>query len=78
VDSHEGNTGFDHLSAHLQKPVIQQSAKLLEQADHPRNVGRMSSHGAHPSVLGWCGDTMEIYLGIEQDWIHRASFAGSC
>jgi nitrogen fixation NifU-like protein len=74
MDSQEQESVFDRPPADLQMPVIQQqqtlySAKLLEQAGRPRNVGRMDSPDAQATVLGWCGDTMEIYLTLEQDRI---------
>jgi nitrogen fixation NifU-like protein len=79
MDSQEEKPVFDGPPADLQMPVIQQkhtlySAKLLAEADYPRNVGRMDSPDAQATVLGWCGDTMEIYLGLEQDRIRGATF----
>jgi len=79
VDSQEQKPVFDRSPADLQMPVIPQeqtlySAKLLEHADYPRNVGRMDSPDAQAAVLGWCGDTIEIYLALEQDRIRGATF----
>jgi len=75
MDSQEERSVLDRPPADLQMPVIQHkhtlySAKLLAEADYPRNVGRMDSPDAEATVLGWCGDTMKIYLGLEQDRIH--------
>lgn len=79
MDSQKEKPVFDRPPADLQIPVIRQehtlySAKLLAYAADPRNLGRMDSPDAHATVLGWCGDTMEIYLDLEQDRIHRATF----
>jgi len=79
MDSQEEKSVFDRQPADLRMPVIQQkhtlySAKLLAEADYPRNIGRMDSPDAQATVLGWCGDTMEIYLGLEQDRIRGATF----
>lgn len=74
MDSQEEKPVLDRPPADLQMPVVPQeqtlySAKLLEHADYPRNVGRMDSPDAQAAVLGWCGDTIEIYLALEQDRI---------
>ncbi|MBN1889415.1 MAG: iron-sulfur cluster assembly scaffold protein [Thermoflexales bacterium] len=50
------------------------SVKLVDEAAHPRNMRRMSDPDARGIIHGCCGDTMEIYLRLEGDWIKEATF----
>jgi nitrogen fixation NifU-like protein len=74
---HDDN--FDRLVAELQQEVSEQeraiySEKVIQEVNHPRNVGRMPEPDAHAIIRGWCGDTMEIYLQLEGQRIEHASF----
>ena len=40
----------------------------------PRFQGRMPDADAHARVTGTCGDTMEIYLKLENDCVTQASY----
>jgi nitrogen fixation NifU-like protein len=53
------------------------SAKVIEEAAHPRNVGRMPNADAYGIHRGGCGDTMEIYLKLDKNGIQRAMFMTS-
>jgi len=50
------------------------SAKAIEHAMNPRNVGRMKEADGFARITGPCGDTMEIYLKIEGERIVDAKF----
>jgi nitrogen fixation NifU-like protein len=70
---------FGQGIADLQKKVADEerlhySAKVLEQAYNPKNMGRMPNPDAFAAVRGWCGDTMVIYLRLEGDRIDEARF----
>jgi nitrogen fixation NifU-like protein len=72
-------TGFDSLVAELQKEIDEQeralySARVIEEARNPKNVGRLSEPDAQAVVRGWCGDTMEIYLRLNSESIQQATF----
>jgi nitrogen fixation NifU-like protein len=72
-------TDFDHMAAELQLQIIQQeealySATVLEEARHPRNLGRVVEPDTYAVVRGWCGDTMEIYLRLKGQRIQEATF----
>lgn len=78
-----GNQGemadFDRIVADLQREIIEQeraiySDKVIEEAHNPSNLGRMPEADAHAIVHGWCGDTMEIYLRLNEDRISEAMF----
>jgi nitrogen fixation NifU-like protein len=70
---------LDDMVAELQKQIIEQeralySDKVIQEAHHPSNLGRMPTPDAHAVVRGWCGDTMEIYLRLEGREIREATF----
>lgn len=77
---HRGEeTDFDRLVAELQRQIIEQeralySAKVIEEAHNPTNLGRMSVPDARGIVHGWCGDTMEVYLRLNGARIEEATF----
>jgi nitrogen fixation NifU-like protein len=72
-------TDFDRLVAELQQQIDEQeralySAKVIEEAHNPKNLGRMAESDAYGIVHGWCGDTMEVYLQLNGDRIREATF----
>jgi len=72
-------TDFDRLVAELQQQIAEQeralySAKVIEEAHNPQNLGRMTRPDAYGIVHGWCGDTMEVYLQLNGDRIREATF----
>lgn len=50
------------------------SKKTIEYAKNPLNIGRMNDPSASAFIKGLCGDTIEIYLVIENDKIIDAKF----
>jgi len=77
---HRGEeTDFDRLVTELQRQIIEQeralySAKVIEEAHNPTNLGRMARPDAYGIVHGWCGDTMEVYLRLNGARIEEATF----
>ena len=72
-------TDLDRIVAELQKQIMQQeqalySAKVIEEAYHPQNLGHMAEPEAYAQVRGWCGDTMEICLRLNGERIEEARF----
>jgi len=70
---------FDRFVAELQREMDEQervlySARVIEEAHNPRNLGRMTDADACGIVCGWCGDTMEIYLRLNGARIEKATF----
>jgi len=53
------------------------SARVIEEATHPHNVGRMPNADAYGIHRGGCGDTMEIYLQLDGNRIQGAMFMTS-
>jgi len=73
------SSGFDDMVAELQKQITEQeraiySDKVIQEAHHPSNLGRMSAPDARAVVRGGCGDTMEIYLRLDGEKIQEATF----
>jgi nitrogen fixation protein NifU and related proteins len=50
------------------------SARVIEEAAHPKNMHRMPDPDARGIIHGCCGDTMEIYLRLDGEWIKEAAF----
>ena len=72
-------TDFDRLVAELQQQIDEQervlySAKVIAEAHNPKNLGRMARPDVYGIVHGWCGDTMEIYLRLNEGRIKEAAF----
>jgi nitrogen fixation NifU-like protein len=73
------NDRWDRVVAELQREIEEKeralySARVLEQARNPENLGRMEAPDAHATITGWCGDTMEIYLRLNGSTIQEATF----
>jgi len=47
---------------------------VIDYATNPRNVGCMPDADAHASVLGPCGDNMEIWLKVRDGEVVNAAF----
>lgn len=70
---------FEGVVEEIRKKITQQeealfSKKTLEEYREPKNVGRMDEPDAFAAVKGSCGDTMELYLRIEDDRARRIVF----
>ena len=79
MEHQEETTNFDRVVAELQRAIIEQeqalySAKVIEEAHNPTNMGRMAGPDAYGIVHGWCGDTMEIYLRLDEESVKEATF----
>jgi nitrogen fixation NifU-like protein len=79
MDHRAAATDFERMIAELQREIDEQeratySARVIEEAQKPKNVGRMAGPDAYGIVHGWCGDTMEIYLRLDGEEIEEATF----
>lgn len=50
------------------------SEKVMEHYLNPKNMGRIENSNGIGKITGVCGDTMQIYLKIENDKIADAKF----
>jgi nitrogen fixation NifU-like protein len=72
-------TDFDKFIDDIQREIIEEeraiySEKTLEEANNPKNVGRMTDCDAVGILDGSCGDTIEIYMKVRNDRITDISF----
>lgn len=70
---------FERLVAELAQEIARQERELYSQvviheARHPSNMGRITESDGHGLVHGVCGDTMEIYLRLDDEKIEQATF----
>jgi nitrogen fixation NifU-like protein len=75
----DADVEFAAFVTDLQREIDEQtraiySATVIEEASNPKHVGRMADADVHGLVHGWCGDTMEIYLRLQDDRIQEATF----
>ncbi|MBW1896533.1 MAG: iron-sulfur cluster assembly scaffold protein [Deltaproteobacteria bacterium] len=65
----------DRLQEQINEEVIQKYGKrIYERWRNPRFMGRMENPTAYACVTGNCGDTMEIFLRLEEDAVVEASY----
>ena len=50
------------------------SEKVIEHFMNPRNLGALENPDCFNAMSGICGDTISIYVGIDDDTITRISF----
>jgi nitrogen fixation NifU-like protein len=79
MENQAGEIDFARMLVELQKHIAEQerarySVELIAEAQNPSNVGRMEGADAQAVVRGWCGDTMEFYLGMDGDRIAEITF----
>jgi nitrogen fixation NifU-like protein len=79
MDNTETQNDFDRFVQELQDEIVEReralySAKAIEEAHNPKNLGRLPAPDACAIVQGWCGDTMEIYLMLEKTRIKKVTF----
>lgn len=72
-------TSFERMVEDLRQEIADREEALysdvvLREARNPKNVGRIEDPDLHGLVHGWCGDTMEIFLRVEDETIEEAAF----
>lgn len=70
---------WDCWVAVLQEALLEReqalfSAKVLEEARYPQNMGVMLEPDGHALVHGPCGDIMEMFLRVQDSRIEVAAF----
>lgn len=79
MEAHGVATDFDRMVEELQGQIIEQerahySARVIEEAHNPKNLERMAEADAYGRVRGRCGDTMEIYVRLDEERITKITF----
>ena len=72
-------TSFERMVEDLRQEIADREEALysdvtLREARNPQNVGPIEDPDLHGKVHGWCGDTMEIFLRVEDETIQKATF----
>ena len=72
-------SNFDEFVEQLQQQILDDarevySDKVVDEFSNPNNVGRIPEADARGLVHGWCGDTMELYLRLDDAGITEATF----
>ena len=70
---------FDRRMEELQRLIDEEaratySPHVIQESHRPRNMGRMEKPDACAIVRGWCGDTMEMYLRMQDGTVAKATF----
>jgi nitrogen fixation NifU-like protein len=78
-ESSQMNKSLDEYIDQMQDEINQEvirtyGEKVYERWCNPRFGGRMEDFTGHGRVTGNCGDTMEIYLRLDDDIVSDASF----
>jgi nitrogen fixation protein NifU and related proteins len=50
------------------------SEKVIDHFMNPRNLGILENHDCFNAMSGICGDTIGIYVGLDNDIVERISF----
>lgn len=66
---------WDDLQQRIEKEMRRvYSETAIDHAMNPRNIGGIENADGHASLTGPCGDTMEIWLKVNDGIIANASF----
>lgn len=66
---------LDKMVEELQKQMwAGYSETVIDHAQNPRNVGSINDADGFASITRPCGDTMEIWLKVQNDTIKQATF----
>jgi nitrogen fixation NifU-like protein len=70
---------MDDFVDKLQEQIFEESKEtygeeVFSRWQNPRFMGRMTDASSVGRITGPCGDTMEIYLQLDDDLIQKASF----
>jgi nitrogen fixation NifU-like protein len=62
---------FERCVEQLQRKIEEQeralySARVIEHARNPQNFCPLESADGFAAVTGWCGDTMKVYLRLDE------------
>lgn len=69
-------TAWDKFQEMMRKEMLKiYSENMVEHSLNPRNLGHIDSADGFARITGPCGDTMSIWLRVEDDTITQATFA---
>jgi len=70
---------LEKLQKALQEQMLEQARKeyseeVIDRWVNPRNMGKIDKPDGYGKVAGGCGDTIEIFIRMEQDTIAECTF----
>jgi nitrogen fixation NifU-like protein len=73
------NEDLEKFAKELQEQILEQikkqySANVIDHWQNPRNFTKINHPDGYAQVKGSCGDTMEVYLKLEDDVIRECTF----
>jgi len=73
------NNNLDEFTRKLQEQIIDRyrkyySEQVIKLWKNPKHMGKISHPDGHAKVKGTCGDTMEIFIKVENDIITESTF----
>jgi nitrogen fixation NifU-like protein len=74
-----GSSDVDRFAEQLQEEILQKARRrysppVIRHWMSPTNLGRMTDYDGYGRVIGWCGDSIEIYIRVMGDAVSEASF----
>ncbi len=75
----ESGSSFDDPADQIEAEIMDQmrrtySETVIDYAMNPRNMGKIEGADGRACLTGDCGDTMEIFIKVENDIITAATF----
>lgn len=75
----EEKSDFEQRTELIQNKILEAirgrySKKVIEEANNPKNIGRMMKPDGFGIITGPCGDTMEIYLKSRNGRVNEILF----
>jgi nitrogen fixation NifU-like protein len=65
----------DRIAQHLQEAILQgYSQRFRDEFSNPKNIGELEHADSHVRITGPCGDTIEMWLIVEDGKISDISF----
>ena len=75
----KGSSSLDELIASIEGTISREESeiyteKTLEEAYNPKNVGELRNPDGAARVIGPCGDTMQMQIKVDGDYIKASKF----
>lgn len=79
IKDKSGSSSLDELIASIEGTISKEESeiyteKTLEEAYNPKNVGELKNPDGAARVIGPCGDTMQMHIKVDGDYIKDSKF----
>jgi nitrogen fixation NifU-like protein len=66
---------LDRIAQHLQEAILKgYSQKFKDEFLNPKNIGKLEKPDSHVTITGPCGDTIEMWLAVDDGKISDIRF----